>query len=92
MNIEHEVIKCNVCKQKRQLLDHELITLIISRSGSEINSGQKVKAVNLRLYCKHCKANYSEPYPYENSKTVPLFLADVKKYSAKFDNMEYLEI
>ena len=92
MNIEYEVIQCPVCNRKRELIDHELITLIISRSGSEINSGQKVKAVNLRLYCMHCKANYSEPYPYDDPKTVPLFLADVKKHSAKFDNVEYLEL
>ena len=91
MNIT-EIINCKTCNQPRQYLDHEKIIKIDNHEGDIIGQNRKSKAVNLRLYCKNCRYNYSEIVPYNDEKYIPAFIKDVKDASAHFDKMEFMEI
>lgn len=92
MNIQHDVINCKVCRQPRLLLDHELTVKIIKKEGDSPTYNPKIKVVNLRLYCKNCAVNYNEPFPYDDERCVKPFIEDVKKHSAQFDKIEYIEV
>ena len=84
--------RCNVCNEKMEYLDYELIQLAIYKLGDAIGLNQHIKAVNVRFYCGNCKVNYAMPFPYNDEKFVPMFIKDIKKHSVKFESQEYIEI
>ena len=91
MNIEQET-RCDICNEKMEYLDHELINLSVNKSGDPIGFNKFVKAVNVRFYFGTCKVNYSKPYPFNNEKVIPAFIADIRKHCIKFDKLDYLQL
>ena len=91
MNIQH-AIRCPVCNNKVEYLDHELTVIPVHQEGDTIGIKQKMKVVNVRFYCGHCRVNQSRPFPYNDKNVVPPFIADIKKHSAHFDKQEYITL
>ena len=91
MNIEQE-IRCNVCKNKMQYLNHELTVIPYIIDGSPIGVNTIMNVCNIQFYCADCRANWSKPYPYIDKNLVPKFVDDIQKHTVKFDKHEYLEL
>ena len=91
MDIQKET-RCKVCNQKMEFLQHELTVIPFIKEMAFIGEPQKQKVCNVRFYCQNCKVNMAKPYPYSDVKFVPAFINDVKKHSAHFDNLVYIEL
>ena len=91
MNIQ-QAIRCNVCNNQMQYLNHELTVIPVYKEGDTIGVNRKMKAVNVRFYCGYCRVNMSRPFPYSEQKYIRPFIDDIKNYSAKFENQEYITL
>jgi hypothetical protein len=91
MKIKQEV-RCNVCNNQMQYLNHELTVISIQKEGDTIGISPKLQVCNVRFYCEHCRVNMSKPFPYQDENVVPLFIADLKQNSAKFDTQGYVTL
>ena len=91
MNIEFET-RCKVCNQKMEYLGHEKILMPVITEMSTIGVRRTIKSCNIRFYCGHCRVNMSKPFPYNDDKYIPRFIADVKNASAHFEKQEYIKL
>ena len=91
-NLAQTAVLCKICNRKREYLDSEKIILSVHREGDSINTARKMTALNLHMFCGHCKANTSEPFTYENEKFIEPFIEDVKAAAVKFEKQEYMQV